>query len=551
MKNRRFKLDVWGYITLGIIGLYGLFLLYPLLKLLAQSVIDKKTGQFTLNYFIKFFGKNYYFSTLLNSFKVSLSATFTSILIGTPLAYLFAIYKIKGKRLLNVMIIIASMSAPFIGAYSWILLLGRNGLITNFLKSMLGITPPDIYGFGGILLVFTLELFPLIFLYVSGALKNMDKSLLEASENMGCTGVRKFIKVVVPLIMPTILAGALLVFMRALADFGTPMLIGEGYRTFPVLIFNEFISEVEGDDGFACAIAVVAIIITTVVFLIQKYLSNRNSFSLNSLNTIEPQEVKGVKGFFVHLFAYGVIGLAVMPQAYVIYTSFLKTKGMVFQKGYSLDSYSDLFSKLGRSVQNTFIIPLTALAAIILLAVLIAYITVRRRNTFTNIVDVISMVPYIVPGTVLGIGLLISFNERPLLLSGGMFIMVVALVIRRLPYTIRSSVAILQQIPMSIEEAALSLGSSKMKTFFKITMPMMSAGIISGAILSWITMISELSTAIILYTGKTKTLTIAIYTEVIRGNYGIAAALSTILTVLTVGSLLVFMKVSKGGDISL
>lgn len=551
MKNRRFKLDVWGYITLGIIGLYGLFLLYPLLKLLAQSVIDKKTGQFTLNYFIKFFGKNYYFSTLLNSFKVSLSATFTSILIGTPLAYLFAIYKIKGKRLLNVMIIIASMSAPFIGAYSWILLLGRNGLITNFLKSMLGITPPDIYGFGGILLVFTLELFPLIFLYVSGALKNMDKSLLEASENMGCTGVRKFIKVVVPLIMPTILAGALLVFMRALADFGTPMLIGEGYRTFPVLIFNEFISEVEGDDGFACAIAVVAIIITTVVFLIQKYLSNRNSFSLNSLNTIEPQEVKGAKGFFVHLFAYGVIGLAVMPQAYVIYTSFLKTKGMVFQKGYSLDSYSDLFSKLGRSVQNTFIIPLTALAAIILLAVLIAYITVRRRNTFTNIVDVISMVPYIVPGTVLGIGLLISFNERPLLLSGGMFIMVVALVIRRLPYTIRSSVAILQQIPMSIEEAALSLGSSKMKTFFKITMPMMSAGIISGAILSWITMISELSTAIILYTGKTKTLTIAIYTEVIRGNYGIAAALSTILTVLTVGSLLVFMKVSKGGDISL
>jgi ABC-type Fe3+ transport system, permease component len=551
MKNRRFKFDVWGYIALAIIGLYGLFLLYPLLKLLAQSVISKKTGQFTLSNFTKFFGKSYYFSTLMNSFKVSLSATLTSVLIGAPLAYLFAIYKIKGKRVLNIMIIIASMSAPFIGAYSWILLLGRNGVITNFMKSIFKITPPDIYGFGGILLVFTLELFPLIFLYVSGALKNMDNSLLEASENMGCTGIRKFIKVVVPLIMPTLLAGALLVFMRALADFGTPMLIGEGYRTFPVLIFNEFVGEVAGDDGFACAIAVVAIFITTVVFLFQKYMANRHSFSLSSLNKIEPKEVKGFKGFIVHLFVYFVIGIAVLPQAYVIYTSFLKTNGMVFQKGYSLASYTKLFSDLGKAVKNTFVIPLTALVLIIFLAVLIAYIIVRRRNALTNILDVVSMVPYIVPGTVLGIGLLISFNQRPLLLSGGMLIMVVALVIRRLPYTIRSSVAILQQIPMTIEEAALSLGSSKMKTFFKITMPMMSAGIISGAILSWITMISELSTAIILYTGRTKTLTIAIYTEVIRGNYGIAAALSTILTVLTVGSLLIFMKVSKGGDISL
>jgi iron(III) transport system permease protein len=224
---------------------------------------------------------------------------------------------------------------------------------------------------------------------------------------------------------------------------------------------------------------------------------------------------------------------------------------MVFQKGYSLASYTSLFSKLGKSIQNTIIIPLIALIIVILLAVLIAYITVRRKSALTNIVDVVSMVPYIVPGTVLGIGLLISFNERPLLLSGGMLIMIVALVIRRLPYTIRSSVAILQQIPMSIEEAALSLGSSKMNTFVKITVPMMASGIIAGAILSWVTMISELSTAIILYTGRTKTLTVEIYTEVIRGNYGIAAALSTILTILTVASLLVFMKVSKGGDISL
>ena len=207
--------------------------------------------------------------------------------------------------------------------------------------------------------------------------------------------------------------------------------------------------------------------------------------------------------------------------------------------------------KLGRSIQNTIIIPLLALVVIVLLAVLIAYLVVRRRNALTNVVDILSMIPYIVPGTVLGIALLIGFNKPPLLISGTMLIMVVALIIRRLPYTIRSSVAILQQIPMSIEEAAISLGASKMKAFFRITVPMMASGIISGAILSWVTMISELSTAIILYTGKTKTLTVAIYTEVIRGNYGTAAALSTIMTILTVISLLAFSKLNGGKDISL
>ena len=218
---------------------------------------------------------------------------------------------------------------------------------------------------------------------------------------------------------------------------------------------------------------------------------------------------------------------------------------MVFQTGYSLESYRTAFSKLGTSMQNTLIIPGIALAAIVLSAVLIAYITVRKRNMLTSAVDVVSMVPYIVPGTVVGIALLGAFNKRPMILTGTFTIMIIALVIRRLPYTIRSSTAALQQIPQSIEEAALSLGSSKLNTFFKITVPMMRSGIIAGAILSWITMISELSTAIILYTARTQTLTVAVYTEVVRGNYGVAAALSAVLTVVTVASLLVFMKVSK------
>lgn len=548
--NNKFRLDVWGFITLATIGLYLLFLVYPMAYLIKQSVVDGDTGAYSLVNFAKFFSKSYYFDTLFNSFKVSITATVLSLAIGTPLAYLFSIFKIKGKSVLNILIVVASMSAPFIGAYSWILLLGRSGVVTTFFKNI-GITIPDIYGFTGIVLVMTLQLFPLVFLYARGALKNIDNSLIEASENLGCSGVKCFFTVVVPLIMPTLLAAALLVFMRSFADFGTPMLIGEGYRTFPVVLYTEFINEVGGNDGFAAAIAVIAIVITTVVFLAQKYVSNKNAFSLNAMHPMEEKTPKKSINWLVHLACYLIVGIAVVPQAYVMYTSFKNTKGKIFVEGYSLESYVTAFDKLGKSIQNTIIIPVCALVAIVLLAVVIAYLVVRRRNALTNAVDILSMIPYIVPGTVLGIALLIGFNKPPIMISGTMLIMVIALIIRRLPYTIRSSVAILQQIPMSIEEAAISLGASKMKAFFQITVPMMAAGIISGAILSWVTMISELSTAIILYTGRTKTLTVAVYTEVVRGNYGTAAALSTILTGLTVLSLLVFNKINGGKDMSL
>ncbi len=548
---RRKKLDVWSLVTFIVLGLYVLFLIYPLFNLLAQSVVDKKTGAFTMAYFIKFFSKPYYFNTLLNSFKVTFAVTLLTVLLGTPLAYFFTRFEIRGKGFLRVLIILSSMSAPFIGAYSWILLLGRNGVITQFFRESMGIQFPSIYGFTGILVVLTLQLYPLIFLYITGALKNVDNSLLEAAENLGCSGFRRFRIIVIPLILPTLFAGGLLVFMRSLADFGTPMLIGEGFRTFPVTIFNEFISELGGDDGFAAAISIIAIIITTFIFLIQRYLSTRKTFTMNSMNKIRPIKATGLTKVLIHIYSYGLIGLSIMPQFYIFYTSFKKVNGTTFVPGYSFGSYATAFDRVGRAITNTLLIPGVSLVIIVFFAAFIAYITVRRRNVFTGIADTVSMVPYIIPGSVVGITLLIAFNKPPILLSGTMLIMVIGLVLRRLPYTIRSSVAVLQQIPLNIEEAAQSLGASKLKTFYKITMPMMAAGLVAGAILSWVTMISELATAILLYTGRTKTLTVEIYTQIIRGNYGIAAALSTILAVLTVTSLLIFNKISGSSEISM
>ena len=551
MKIKKSKVNLWSSTTLSLLILYTIFLIIPLIMLLSESFIDRDTGQFTLDNFQRFFGKKYYYSTLFNSFKVTVLVTAIAVALGTTLAYFFARFEIKGAKTLRILVILSSMSAPFVGAYSWILLLGRNGVVTKFFEGLFGIQMPDIYGFKGILLVLSLQLYPLIFLYVSGAFSNVDNSLLEASENLGCTGVKRFFKVIVPLIFPTVLAGALLVFMRCFSDFGTPMLIGEGYRTFPVTIYDAYMSELGGNNGFAASIAIIAIIVTLVIFLIQKHIANKNAFTMNSINKIRPVKIEGIQNSLIHIYAYLLIALSIAPQVYVIYTSFRNVNGTVFTSGYSLNSYVIAFSKMGNAIRNTLIIPLISLTFVLIFAVFIAYLVVRKRSKITAVIDTVSMVPYIVPGIVVGIALSNTFSRPPMVLTGSMTIMVIALIIRRLPYTIRSSVATLQQIPISIEEASLSLGASNVKTFWKITIPMMSAGIISGAILSWITMISELASAILLYTGKTRTLTIEVYTQVLRGNYGVAAALASILAVLTTLSLVLFNKVNKGRDLSM
>lgn len=540
--------DVWKLVSLLVILMYALILVYPLIRLLRESVIVE--GQFSLQGFKDFFSKPYYVRSIGNSLKVSLAATAISLALGVPLAYFYQMYEIKGKSLLQVLVILCSMSAPFIGAYSWIVLLGRSGVFTKLLESI-GIQVGSIYGFSGIVLVLSLQLFPLVFLYLCGALKNVDNSLLEASVNMGCSGAKMFFTVVIPLCMPTIIAASLLVFMRAFADFGTPLLIGEGYKTFPVIIYDAYFAETGGDHTFGAAVSVIGIFITAAIFLFQSWISNRHHFTMNAMHSIERKKAKGFKNVLLHIYCWAIVGLSFMPQVYVIYSSFQKTSGKLFVPGYSLESYRFAFTHLKKAIPNTFLIGIAALALVVVLAILIAYLVVRRANVANKVIDTLSMVPYIIPGSVIGIALVLSFSKRPLLLSGTAAIMVIALIIRRIPYTIRSSVAVLQQIPITIEEAAISLGASKMKTFFTITVPMMGNGIISGAILSWVTIITELSTAVILYNANTITLTLAVYTYVSRGSYGIAAAYATILTVTTILSLLLYMKLTGNKEVSL
>ena len=267
---------------------------------------------------------------------------------------------------------------------------------------------------------------------------------------------------------------------------------------------------------------------------------------------MEKKEAKGLGGFLMHAYCYLLTAIAFMPQLYIIYLSFRNCSGAIFKPGYSLVNYEKAVDKLlVRSITNTTVMGFSALAIIIIIAVLIAYLVVRRSSVVNNTIDTISMLPYIMPGAVIGLALLLAFAKKPFALGGTMAIMILALVIRRLPYTIRSATATLMQISMSIEEASISLGASKLKTFVKITVPMMANGIMSGAILSWVAIVTELSSSIILYNNKTITLTMSTYVAISRGNYGLAAAFAAILTVVTALSLLLYLRITKSEDINL
>lgn len=547
------KLNIWVGFAVVILAFFLLFVVYPLILILYKSVIDPSTGSISFAYFSKFFARKYYWSTLVNSFKVTVVSTLVAATLGLLMAYVLGSVKIRGSQYLNILIVISYLSPPFIGAYAWIQLLGRNGFFTKIINNLFHVQLSGIYGFRGIVLVFSLQSFPLVYMYVSGALKNLDNSLNEAAESLGCTPFQRITKIIVPLVMPTMLASSLLVFMRVFSDFGTPMLIGEGYKTFPVLMYSQFMGEVNTDDSFAASLCVIVIVITLLLFFLQRWMGNRCTYSMTALKPMEAQEASGAKKVLSHLFAYGVALLAMLPQLTVIITSFLATSGgSVYTGGFSLDNYRNTFlSKDKSAITNTYAFGICAIVIVVILGILISYLTVRKKSLLTNILDTVTMFPYIIPGSVLGISFLYAFNRKPLLLSGTAVIIIISLSIRRMPYTIRSSTAIIGQISPSVEEAAISLGASELKSFSKITVPMMMPGVLAGAIMSWITLISELSSSIILYTSRTRTLTVAIYAEVIRSNFGNAAVYSTVLTLTAILSLLIFFKLTGKRDISI
>ena len=543
--RRKIKLDFWFFVKAGVILALCLFIVYPFYTILTKSVFSSKADGVTLYNFQRFFTKKYYYRTLLRSLVICSFTTLFACVIGVFIAYVMTRYNVLGKNVLHVFIILSLMSPPFIGAYSWIVLLGRNGLVTQALTA-LGLPAPTIYGRNGIIFVFTLHLFPYVYLYTSGAMNSIDSSLEEAAENLGMNKLKRIMTITLPVVLPSILAGCIMVFMTCLADFGTPMLLGEGYTVLPVLVYNEYMSESATDPYMASALSVVIVACSMVMLALQKLVVEKKNYTMSTLRPPQETKLHGVKRFLASFPVYFVIFFALLPQIVVVCQSFVERSFSGVVHGINLNNYRAILKRLGQNIFNTYAFSLVAIVFIVILGILISYVLVRKKGKAANVIDTLIMFPYVIPGSVLGIGLIVAFNRKPLILVGTAAIMIISYIVRKLPYTVRSGSAFLYQMDPSVEEASINLGVSPMKTFFTMTARMMLPGIMSGAVLSWITCINELSSSIMLYSGKTSTIAVAIYQEVVRMSDGTAAALATILSVTTVISMLIVFRATKG-----
>lgn len=207
-------MDPWFWVKLMVFVIFILFLIWPFSSIITNAFKSSKVDGFTWANFQKFFTKKYYYGALWNSVRVSVIPTLFAVLLGVPMAYLMTRYNVWGKSLWHVLAILSLMSPPFLGAYAWIMLFGRAGSVTTFLAKY-GIELGTIYGLGGISTVLTLKLYPYIYMYTSGAMESIDSSLEECAENLGSGRLRRFVTVTMPVVTPSITAGALVVFMSA------------------------------------------------------------------------------------------------------------------------------------------------------------------------------------------------------------------------------------------------------------------------------------------------------------------------------------------------
>ncbi len=526
------RFDFWTLITIIGFVIIFVFLILPLFNIFKSSFLDKATGKFSLVNYKTFFSKTYYTKAIFNSLMVAVGGTVGSLIFGLPLAFFTTRFKIKGKAILSTLAVLSLLSPPFIGAYSWIIMLGRSGFLRKFFISF-GISLPSIFTPLGIIFVYSLQYYPFVFLLSAGALSSVDRSLEEAAENLGTRGVRKFFKITLPLIMPSVSAGALISFMMSLANFGVPMILGRRFHVLPTMAYNIFTSDIGGDVGLASTVSILLIMVSTIVLFGQRYMATRRKYSSNLLNRPIVKRLHGVKAFGAHLVCYLIVFISTLPLAVVVLYSFRKTRGPVFQPGFGLQSYAKVIHDVPKAITNSLVYSVTAVILIVIVGTLIGFVLSRKKGIASKLLDPFLMIPYIVPGTVMGIGFIQAFNHKPIYLAGTATIIIMSYFIRRLPYSVRSSSSILKQIDPSLEEAGINLGAKPLRTFIKITLPLMVPGIISGALMSWVTAINELSSSIVLYVGDTMTMPVRIYLSVLDGLFGTASALATFLLLAT------------------
>ena len=530
---RRF--DFWSLVGIGAWAILIVFLLAPLGAVLVSSLRDD-SGALSLENWRRLFSSARYFNAFVNTLIVGAGGLFGALVLGAIMAFCTARLHIVGGRFVSMLAILALVSPPFIGAYSWIVLFGSGGLVRQWFAAI-GVDVPPIYGLPGILVVFAFKFYPYVYLLTAGALSNINRSLEEAAENLGWTPFQRVMRVSFPLVLPALSAGGLLALIHAIADFGTPRLIGRSFNVLATEAYTAYSAEIGSNLGMATTLSLALIGLSMIFVFVQRFMSRRNVYHGNLINKPAKKQLTGWRNVLAHVAVYFIALGGAMPAIVAVIYSLRKTSGPVFKPGLGLDSYRRIAATLSDVVINSLVFSFAAVALCVVVGTLVGAFVARRNTMNASLLDATLMVPYVMPGIVVGVAFVASFNTPPVVLTGTAAIIILSVFIRRLPYSVRSSAAALRQVGPSMEEASISLGYSPAQTFRRVTLPLIMPGVIAGAMLSFVTAINELSSSLVLYVGATKTMPVSIYLAINDGDYGTAAALSTILLALSASAI--------------
>src|SRR3954467_15934520 len=312
----------------------GLFFLWPLLKVFGASILDASGNHFTLANYITVLSNRFFLNGQTNSLGIAAAAAVCTVLIGVPFAFCLARLPIVGKAVLLALAALPLVLPSFVSAYALVLMFGRSGIVTGALQS-LGIPFDSIYGAKGIVVVYTLTLYPYIVLPVTAAFKSIDVSVEEAAQNLGASRARMLRTVTLPLVLPSILAGALLVFIEALENFGVPFVLAEDRPILSVEAYKLFVGETTDNPASASVLGMLLIFCTVAALLIQRGILARSHYSSGTRRSPPVMAVRPGWRRAGAIYCWTVVSAALIPFLAVVLISFMQFSGPVIQYGLS------------------------------------------------------------------------------------------------------------------------------------------------------------------------------------------------------------------------
>ncbi len=506
-----------------------------------KSVFINADGSFTFGHFSALWTVSLLRESFLNSLFVAVVSVLWSSVLALPLAYLTTRFRFRGAALVQTLGVLPLVVPPFVGAVALQLLFGKNGSVNLLLKEYLGFRIPFMEGLTGVILVETLHYFPFILLNVSAVLANLDGAMEEAARNLGCTGFRLFRRIVLPLVLPGYLAGALLVFLKVFDDLGTPLILGVTNMLAPQAYLR--ITSVGVDDPLGYVICFALVLVSLLALWLSGKVTQGRDYTTGqrggTMATRQP--LRSWRGALAYLWVGATLLFVLAPHVGLIALSFAKIWSFsVLPDAWTTAHYATALEGSARLLWNTLLYCGVAAGLDALLATAIAYLMLRTPLRSGRALDFLATASLAVPGVVLGIGYLrvfkgmnIPFTDTAVLSTW--LVITAALSIRRLPYALRSCVAALQQVHPSMEEAALNLGATRSRAIRRVVVPLMLGGIVAGAISVFVTAAEELSATLVLLASSQQapvSLGIYFYFQSMTGR-GPGAALA-VITVLCI-----------------